>query len=124
MIEVHIPQGEKLTKEACDLSFEFAKDFFSKYFPSHKYKCFTCHSWLLDDTLRKYLSSESAILSFGDRFDRVHYDESYALVRYIFPWDTTEENIKDREPISSFAKRIKDAVLSGEKFYEVLGVII
>ena len=123
VLEVHIPQGEKLSMEACRASMQAAKDFFATYFPDYPYSVFTCHSWMLDETLRAYLPKESGILRFGDLFDRVSADESTALLSYLFAFDTTPLNVKYRYPCTSFASRIQKAVLSGEQFYETLGVI-
>ncbi len=123
VLEIHIPEGEKLTKEDCESSITQAKEFFAKYFPNFKYSVFTCHSWLLDDTLKEFLPSSSNILQFGDMFDKVEKDSSYALIKYLFPFDTTVENLKYRYPVSSFASAVQKAVLKGKKFYEVLGVI-
>ena len=123
VMEVHIPQGEKLSMEACKESMQAAKEFFATYFPDYQYTVFTCHSWLLDETLRNYLPEGSGILRFGDLFDRVSADESTALLSYLFAFDTTPLNLKNRYPCSSFAAKIQKAVLAGEKFYETLGVI-
>ena len=123
VLEVHIPQGEKLSIEACKASMQEAIRFFATYFPKESYTVFTCHSWMLDETLRKYLPEESGILRFGDLFDRVEADESMALLGYLFAFDTTPLNLKYRYPCTSFASRIQKAVLSGEQFYETLGVI-
>ena len=123
VLEVHIPQGEKLNIADCKDSIESAKVFFDTYFPDYRYKVFTCHSWMLDETLRAYLPEQSGILRFGDLFDRVDADESTALLSYLFAFDTTPLNVKYRYPCSSFAARVQKAVLSGEKFYETLGVI-
>jgi hypothetical protein len=120
---VHIPEGERLSPEECDNSFKLARAFFEKYFPEFEYTVFTCHSWLLDDTLKNYLPGTSNIIRFGDRFDKVEDDESLALIRYIFRWDTTPEGIKHAVTYSAFSERIKKAVMSGEKFHETVGVI-
>jgi predicted TIM-barrel fold metal-dependent hydrolase len=124
VLEIHIPEGEKLTKEDCESSITQAKEFFAKYFPDFDYKVFTCHSWLLDDTLKEYLPSSSNILQFGDMFDKVGKDPSYAIIKYLFAFDTTPLNLKYRYPVSSFASAVQKAVLSGKQFYEVLGVIV
>ena len=123
VLEVHIPQGAKLRIEECLASIDAAKAFFAEYFPQFNYKVLTCHSWMLDETLKAYLPEESGILRFGDLFDRVANDESAALLSYLFAFDTTPLNVKYRSPCSSFAARIQKAVLSGEKFYETLGII-
>ena len=123
VLEIHIPQGEKLRMEDCKSSIESAKRFFATYFPNDQYTVLTCHSWMLDETLRSYLPEQSGILCFGDLFDRVDADQSNALLSYLFSFDTTPLNVKYRYPCTSFAARIQKAVLSGEKFYETLGVI-
>ena len=123
VMEVHIPEGEKLTRESCEESFALASEFFKKYFPDFEYTVFTCHSWLLDDTLKNYLPENSGIVRFGDMFDKVASDESYALIKYLFEWDTTPLNVKYRYPTSSLAAKVQKAILAGEKFYETLGVI-
>ena len=123
VLEIHIPEGGKLTPELCQASLDMARKFFAEYFPDFNYKCFTCHSWLLDDTLGEYLPHDSGIMSFGNMFDKISADESYALIKYLFEWDTTPTNIKYRYPISSLAAKVRDAVLRGKKFHETLGVI-
>lgn len=123
IMEVHIPEGDKLTAENCAKSFALAREFFKKHFPDFEYTVFTCHSWLLDNTLKNYLPEDSGIVKFGDMFDKVKNDESYALIKYLFEWDTTPLNVKYRYPTSSLAAKIQKAVLSGQRFYETLGVI-
>ena len=123
VIEIHIPEAEPLTLEECKKSIEKAKEFFKLYFPQFEYKCFTCHSWLLDNTLKEILKPESNIIKFQNMFEPVKNDESYALLRYIFKWDTTKDTLKDAVAKSSFAQKVKDRALSGGKFYETLGVI-
>lgn len=122
-LEVHIPAGDRLDICECEKSFAAAKEFFAKYFPDFKYTVFTCHSWLLDPTLKKYLSENSNIIKFGDTWTRIANDDSNALISYIFSWDANEENLSDMTPPSNFAKRVKDAILGGETFHETLGVI-
>ena len=65
---VHIPEGDKLTPEACRDSFEHAAAFFSMYFPEHDYKVFECDSWLLDAQHAQYLAETSNIVQFQRRF--------------------------------------------------------
>jgi len=122
VIEVHIAEGEPLTPIECDKSFELALEFFERYFPSHKYRYFTCHSWLLDkdsDVIRP----SANIRSFAERFTELDREESDAILRYVFRYDTTRENLMPQEAKTSLAKRIKDKVACGGRFYEVLGYI-
>lgn len=123
ILEIHIPEGSPMTVEACDESFAMARDFFKKYFPDYTYKAFTCGSWLLDDTLKDHLKASSNILAFADRFNKITSSESFGLLRYLFKWNTTPESLPDEHAATSFAQSIKDAVLSGKKFYSTFGVI-
>lgn len=121
VLEVHIPADGPMCIEDCKKSISEAKDFFAKYYPDYKYEYFSCHSWLLDGALKQYLKEGSNILEFRKLFDVVEDDESYALLRYIFRWDTDIDNLKDAECTSSFSERIKKAALSGAKFHESYG---
>lgn len=123
VLEIHIPEGEPLSKEACIKSIETAKKFFEVYFPEFEYKCFTCHSWLLDASLENFLKLESNVLQFGRMFDAVHMEKSDAILRYIFRWDTTRDNLKFAVPCNTFTEAVKRHVMQGGEFYEVLGVL-
>lgn len=123
VMEIHIPRGSRLGMEECQKSITWAKEFFARYFPEFTYTCFTCNSWLLDDTLKEYLPENSNIIRFGDLFTKVYSRELNCLLSSIFRADTTEENLHDAVCTSSFAQRVKDAVLSGKKFRMTLGFI-
>ena len=123
VLEVHIPEGGKLSPDECKLSFANSRIFFDRYFPNFEFKYITCHSWLLDSELDRYLPEGSNIIKFGDLFDRVDKNESFALIRYLFRWDTTPENIAYAVPNSSFAEKVRRAVMRGEKFREMLGIL-
>lgn len=123
VVELHIHHGGKLNPEAVDESLAQGKAFLQTYFPEYEYRYFTCHSWLLDETLRKYLPENSNILHFGNRFQRVAADDDNALLRFLFRWDTNDLNVAYAVCNSELHTKIKNAVLRGEQFHEVLGVI-
>ena len=124
VIEVHIPEDGAFPPEECDKSFAAAKEFFAKYFPEFEYKCFTCHSWLLDETLGELLKPTSNILAFAGRFTPVHSEESDAILRYVFSWDMNRRKVLRAMPASSFAQKVRERAISGGKFYETLGMIL
>lgn len=123
IIEMHIPAGGKLDPASVRDSVMRAKQFFAKYFPNYEYKCFCCHSWLLDDKLREILPDESNIICFGNMFDKIFSEETNVLLRYLFRWDTSELNVSYATPNTSLAAGVKRAVLRGEKFHSVLGIL-
>ena len=118
ILAVHIPGVGPLSESD---SFNMAKEFFGSYFPAYSYKCFTCHSWLLDPTLKKYLRDGANILRFAELFTPVSSEKSDTLLKYIFRRDTTRESVANEEKKSGVAERIADAIANGEIFYEVLG---
>lgn len=123
VLDIHIPRDGKLTPEECRRSLKLALDFFPKYFPDHKFKRFTCHSWLLDDTLKKYMPEDSNIIKFGDMFEKQSEEVRFDALKFMFTWDTTLENLESRVPTSKTAEKIKAAALAGEEFHVTYGII-
>ena len=50
-------------------------------------------------------------------------EESYSILRYVFKWNTTKENLNSCVDASSFARKVKERINDGGKFYDALGVI-
>ncbi|MBE6933989.1 MAG: hypothetical protein E7462_02915 [Ruminococcaceae bacterium] len=123
VLEIHIPDEGPLTPGAVDTSIAAARTFFAAYFPAYSYQGITCHSWLLDPTLKEFLKPDSNILAFQNRFQTFFRMESDGLLRYLFKWDTTRTNLQDFQPTSGFAAKIKDSILSGKTFYTVTGLL-
>jgi len=123
IMEIHIPEGPALTPEACQDSIARARAFFAEYYPEYEYKCFTCHSWLLDDSLKELLSPDSNILRFQELFHIVQRDPSDAILRYVFRWDAKRRTLNHCVSSSSFAEKVKTRALSGGSFFECLGVL-
>ena len=123
-VEVHIPAVGPLRTEEAVESLDAARAFFATHFPAYEYDRFTCDSWLLDETLKKYLPPESNIVRFGDLFTRVSEVDANSVIRYVFGWNITEETLPKVTPTSSFAARVKDAILGGEQFHRTFGYIL
>ena len=123
VLHIHIPTGASLKQRDVSRSMRDAIDFFGEYYPEAEYKCFTCHSWMLDSKLTEILPEGSNILAFRNRFDIISEDARNLIIKFIFPWDTTEENLKDKIPTSSLSRAVKERVLSGEKMNVTLGAI-
>ncbi len=124
VMEIHIPEGEPMPTERCVASIELSKSFFAKYFPSFEYFAYTCHSWLLDSEVHALLNEKSNITAFSKLFKIVRNDECDALLKYIFRWDATRKTLPELEAKTSLARLVKEAALSGAKFYESLGYIL
>ena len=122
-LDVHIPAEGPLDIGECEKSFRAAIEFFAKFFPEFEYKYFSCFSWLLDETLLKYIKPDSNIIRFGRLFvpiDRVAADD---ILKYTFSRAATRENLDGYTAKNAFQQRIKDAISAGEIFYETKGII-
>ena len=122
VLEVHIPKGKPVKMEDCLDSFAQAKVFFAKYFPDFPQEWCICCSWMLDETLLPLLGENSNIAKFQTLFTPVWKMQADDAIRFTFPWDTTRENLAEREPKSGLARRIKERALAGGVFYETLGI--
>lgn len=122
-LEIHIAEGESLTPEKCENSLFLAKAFFKKHFPDFQYDKFTCHSWLLDETLLQFVGEDSNIVKFRNMFEIKSSEEADDALKYVFRHDATRENLGKFTPRSSLAKKIYHYVQNGGKLYCSLGEI-
>lgn len=122
VLNVHIP-GTKtpINKETVDLSFSLAYGFFEKYFPNFDYKGFTCHSWLMDLTLKELLPESSNIVGFLNRFDIVDAKESDSTLKHVFDKNAAYENVGQYTPKTSLQKAVIEHIKNGGRLYMSLG---
>lgn len=122
ILGVHIPDnGGPFNETTCQEAYDLAEDFFAKYFPEHDYKCYDCRSWLLDKTLRNFLSPSSNIIKFMDTFDIVWEKEAYSALTYLFGMGTEVCDLKNITPKTSLQKHVIDHILNGGKLYSGQG---
>lgn len=121
---LHIPRtGGPMSDKEVEESFNLAKEFFPKYFPDFEYKCYMCHSWLLDPTLRQLLPPDSNIVKFLNRFDVTETHESTSGLGIIFGGGTTYENVLEKTPQTSLQKAAYDYIKNGGKLLDGFGFI-
>ncbi|MFI9805319.1 acyltransferase domain-containing protein [Streptomyces sp. NPDC052301] len=87
-LNLHIPDFHgPLTPAACDRSLALARGFFARHFPEEHPVAALCHSWLLDPQLKRYLTADSHIVRFQERFRTVREDTEPAdtePVQFVF----------------------------------------
>ncbi len=123
VLDVHIPRGKALTQESCKESFGLAKEFFAQYFPAYDYRCFTCHSWLLDDTLAQFVKPQSNIMAFQKMFKVVEKTPCYDVIRFTVNWLAKPENFAKLTPTNGFTQRVLQYAMAGGRFYNGFGYI-
>ncbi|MBR5314423.1 MAG: DUF5596 domain-containing protein [Clostridia bacterium] len=123
VIGVHIPDnGGPFTPETCAEAYALAEEFFAKYFPEFTYKHYVCNSWLLDETLRKFLKPESNIIKFMDTFKIAATKEAYSALIYLFGRGVEVEHLSTVTPETSLQKAVVDHLQNGGKLYTTFGV--
>ena len=95
----------------------------NKFYPEYNYKFYTCHSWLLDDNLRKIMGAESNIIKFREMFSLIYEDESNAALKYIFRWNIKDEEIEGYECAGTLQRKMKVYFVSGGSLCESYGII-
>jgi len=87
-LNMHIPDFRgPMSPSAVDRSLALAREFFALHFPLERYRVATCHSWLLDEQLKKYLPGDSNIVRFQERFRIAREDREPAdtePVQFVF----------------------------------------
>ena len=118
VLNIHIPQGEKLLKEECEKSLRMAESFFGDL----PYKAFMCDSWLLCERNREFMAENSNILLFADMFEILGSTENSAqAIERIFGKE--EKNPADYPEDTSLQRQCKAYIISGGKPGTGFGII-
>lgn len=122
VIGLHIPRtGGAMSEGEVEESLKLASEFFPKYFPDFDYKCYVCHSWLLDPTLKTLLRPNSNIIKFQNRFEISDIEEATSGLGSIFGSGTNYENVLAKTPETSLQKAAYEHIKNGGKLYEAHG---
>lgn len=123
LINVHIPQGEKLSYESCVDSLKQGEVFLKTYFPEYSFRYFLCESWLLYDQNRDFMREGSNILRFSSLFDHaysVRGDDDQAIERI---FGRRERSVEDYPEHTSLQRAAKKYMLSGGRLGIGFGTI-
>lgn len=122
IVSVHIPSDAIFTDEKCTESLNEAKKFFARFFPTFNGVDYMCESWLLMPELKTFLSKDSNIIKFQNRFEikEVIYEDKEYL-EWVFKTRNCE--IKDLPEKTTLQRKLKDHLLKGGKFGSALGYL-
>ncbi|TMR90916.1 acyltransferase [Nonomuraea basaltis] len=117
---VHIPDFHgPLTPEACDASFERAREFFPRHFPEEEHHVMTCASWLLDDQIARYLPAGSNIVAFQRRFHLLDRIDDGDMLSFVFGGDATD--LAELPRRTRLERAIADHLAAGGTWYGRIG---
>lgn len=124
VISVHIPKNGKMSPEPVAEAFAIADKFFPAYYPEIRFKAYVCSSWLLNTDMREFLSPESNIIKFQNRFRNVMATlNGYSLYWHIFGVEQFLP-LDQLQPVNSFQQTLLDRVKSGQTLYNGYSYIL
>ena len=123
VINLHIPNGGRMPHDVVSVDLVRGKELINKHF--EKIDVIYVTSWLLDPQIKTLMGKETNLTKFIDRFFCLapFQSDATALFPYVF-------GVKDIPPYeelpetSSFAKAVKDHLISGGNIYGAFGIIL
>ena len=122
-VGIHIPSDADLSWRAVEDSLEQAEHFFREHYPDYAYSRYICHSWLLAPALRPFLSPQSNILAFQNRFTILREDKGGRdCMEWLFhvPEDTEYEKLPEE---TSLQRQVKELLRNGGAVGAAYGVM-
>jgi len=124
VLSVHISAGGKISPALVDDAFRQAEEFFARYYPEKRFKAYVCSSWLLNTDMEAFLSPDSNITRFRNRFRVVlTTPNGYSLYWHIFGMEQFLP-LEQLQPANAFQKAILDRVKAGKTLYNGYGYIL
>lgn len=112
VIGIHIPSDVDFSPSSVDTSIKNAKRFIEKFYPELVNVEYRCHSWILDNQLKKMLNENSNILSFQNRFEI--FDDGEIGTEFIeWIYNTKLNDIVNLPETTSLQKNMKKHLLNG-----------
>lgn len=123
VLDVHIPEGAKMTHELCRDSYRQAAAFFAEFLPEHAAKAFTCTSCLLSPQLRLLLPDSSNIVKFQSDYycTPVVSDEKQTFERV---FGAIPEDLSQAPRDSALRRAVLDHVMAGHAIHGGSGFIM
>ena len=123
VLEVHIPRIGPMDPEACQKSYQRAREVFAQCYPDHNAKAFAIESWLLDMELKTMLKPTSNIVAFQKQYMPYPIKATgTAVLFFVFPHPTgTDYSKLDYTALTentSLERMVKKRFVEGGYMYE------
>lgn len=124
-LKVHIPYGDRLTKEACEDSYRRAKEIFERCYPEIHFDGFHLFCWMLSPELCDILPESSNIIEFQSKYT-VFPAKDNAVDAIMYVCGIKEENVhsvnpKDLPEGNTLQRGIKKKALEGTLIHQHYG---
>lgn len=119
VLYLHIPQGERLSKELVDDSLNQAR----VRFPNHS--LVVCSSWLLDPALARVTEPSSNIVQFMERFSKFPVPfQTPQMYERVFGFTATEQDIPLYKATTTLQRAVQSALSEGVTFRTMGGSLL
>ena len=124
IISVHIPAGGDFSAQACEESYQRAKEILQSCYPEYEYKAMCCFSWMLEKRLKKIMGRDTNVTLFADKYITFPlcssgegiYSFLYHLKDTVPPQQLPED--------TSMQRAVKEWLCKGNYFYEKGGLFL
>jgi len=116
-LSVHITDfSGPLSPIACDTSFAMAREFFARHFPETPARIAICISWMLDAQLDEYMSPESNVVQFKNRFTPAYLPEPNNRSIQQFVFGMLDAEIDELPQATSLERAVVGHIVSGRSW--------
>ena len=124
VLSVHIPADGKMSPELVDDALRQAEEFFAQHYPETQFSAYVCSSWLLNTDMEEFLSPESNIIKFRNRFRVVMTSTNgYSIYWHVFGIEQFLP-LEQLQPKNRFQQTLLDYVKAGNTLYNGYGYIL
>lgn len=125
VLDVHIPEGGKMTHEHCIASYGRAIAFAQASFPETPFKAFVCSSWLLAPQFSQLLPADANIVRFQRHYcvTPIRADESQTLER-VFGFGTKLADLPRLPRETSLQRIVYDHLAAGGRIHGAAGFVL
>ncbi|QHT61467.1 hypothetical protein GXP70_16855 [Paenibacillus lycopersici] len=125
VLNVHIPEGGRMSHDACLASYASAARFFGECFPEQPFRAYVCSSWLLSPEFRDWLPEQSNIRQFQSDYHLLPLisDETQILER-VFDFGTQLADLPKLAAETSLQRVVYDHLTAGDRMHNGCGFIL
>ncbi|MBB6670229.1 acyltransferase domain-containing protein [Cohnella nanjingensis] len=125
VLNVHIPEGGRMSPETCRDSYARASRFAAEYYPEQPFGAFVCESWLLAPQFQALLPADANIVRFQRDYHLIPVlaNEGQTLER-VFGFGTKLDGLPGLLPQSSLQRAVYDHLTRGGQIHNSGGILL
>lgn len=121
VVEIHMPEGERMPHDVCLQSMGKAVRFYAEHFPDRPWRAFTCLSWLMEPKLAELIPSSSNIVQYQSHFYKMPFKSDDANI-FDHVFGTSRPEVAEARRDTQLQRAILDYMATGRLLQEAIGV--